>query len=577
MLAHDAPFMPPGIGRGRRAVTSTATVTTADQGITIDSTSGTFATNLPTAASAAAGFHVSVYNSGSGTNTITANGAETIRSPSGTATTLALAQGEGVTLSCTGAAWEVILSTGIAASASTPLTVRDNAFTITDEIDTTKTLVFSVGNQATASNFTFNIGSSTASRTLSVPVLTGSDTLLTQNAAGTVTALQSFWDTAIAVVGNVDTTKRIMFQADTQATGATFTIDVGAQTTSRTLNMPVIGGTDTLAALGATNAFTGTTTFVDSVTTIVGNGDATKKIAFEVDAQGSGFTLTVGVGAQTASRQLNIPVIAGTDTLATLAVANVFTNNISQTGTGTFSTGTGTFTHNGSVSIVSGKTLTVSDNTASTTKTTGAETITGGLGVSGRVSAGSAITGLDWTPGASAWTGNGISAGVGATAATQGGILAIEGDGTGGARYGIVSFRGKNCAIGTYGTATSPGDVLGLMVFEGIGSTTGSLRYAGYISFEAQAVAATTVSGRCKIVTNNVGVEVVAILALANGDVTIGGGLTTTSATLHTSATTLTNGAGASVGTLTNAPAAGNPTKWIPIVDNATTRYIPAW
>lgn len=39
----------------------------------------------------------------------------------------------------------------------------------------------------------------------------------------------------------------------------------------------------------------------------------------------------------------------------------------------------------------------------------------------------------------------------------------------------------------------------------------------------------------------------------------------------------LTDGAGASAGTLTNAPAVGNPTKWIPINDNGTTRYIPAW
>lgn len=38
-----------------------------------------------------------------------------------------------------------------------------------------------------------------------------------------------------------------------------------------------------------------------------------------------------------------------------------------------------------------------------------------------------------------------------------------------------------------------------------------------------------------------------------------------------------TNGAGASIGTLTNAPAVGDPTKWIPIDDNGTTRYIPAW
>lgn len=48
-------------------------------------------------------------------------------------------------------------------------------------------------------------------------------------------------------------------------------------------------------------------------------------------------------------------------------------------------------------------------------------------------------------------------------------------------------------------------------------------------------------------------------------------------ATLIASGTALTNGAGAQAGTLTNAPAAGNPTKWVPINDNGTTRYIPAW
>ena len=48
-------------------------------------------------------------------------------------------------------------------------------------------------------------------------------------------------------------------------------------------------------------------------------------------------------------------------------------------------------------------------------------------------------------------------------------------------------------------------------------------------------------------------------------------------ATFHTTNTALTNGAGAAAGTLLNAPAVGNPTKWIGINDNGTTRYIPAW
>jgi hypothetical protein len=49
-----------------------------------------------------------------------------------------------------------------------------------------------------------------------------------------------------------------------------------------------------------------------------------------------------------------------------------------------------------------------------------------------------------------------------------------------------------------------------------------------------------------------------------------------TGALIATSAA-LTNNAGASAGTLTNAPAAGNPTKWIKINDNGTIRSIPAW
>lgn len=65
---------------------------------------------------------------------------------------------------------------------------------------------------------------------------------------------------------------------------------------------------------------------------------------------------------------------------------------------------------------------------------------------------------------------------------------------------------------------------------------------------------------------------------ITSGDVTFGGGLIIADATKILKTTTaFNNGAGASVGTLTNAPAATNPTKWIPIDDNGTTRYIPAW
>lgn len=48
-------------------------------------------------------------------------------------------------------------------------------------------------------------------------------------------------------------------------------------------------------------------------------------------------------------------------------------------------------------------------------------------------------------------------------------------------------------------------------------------------------------------------------------------------ASLIITSTALTDGAGAGAGTITNAPSAGNPTKWIGINDNGTTRYVPAW
>lgn len=57
----------------------------------------------------------------------------------------------------------------------------------------------------------------------------------------------------------------------------------------------------------------------------------------------------------------------------------------------------------------------------------------------------------------------------------------------------------------------------------------------------------------------------------------VGSVITDSTANLIASSAALGNGAGAAAGTLTNAPAAGNPTKWVPIDDNGTTRFLPAW
>lgn len=68
-------------------------------------------------------------------------------------------------------------------------------------------------------------------------------------------------------------------------------------------------------------------------------------------------------------------------------------------------------------------------------------------------------------------------------------------------------------------------------------------------------------------------------VGIGAGNVTIGNilGVPGAAVPVLTTATTITSGAAAQVGTLTNSPTAGNPTKWIPINDAGVTRYFPAW
>lgn len=106
----------PGWGWQRRAVTATTTVVAADRGYTIDATSGTYDIALDAAATLGAGFCFGVYNSGAGTVTINPSGAETIRSPAGSAATLALSQGQGVLVMCDGTGFDVVANATIPTS-----------------------------------------------------------------------------------------------------------------------------------------------------------------------------------------------------------------------------------------------------------------------------------------------------------------------------------------------------------------------------------------------------------------------------------------------------------------------------
>ena len=108
-----------------------------------------------------------------------------------------------------------------------------------------------------------------------------------------------------------------------------------------------------------------------------------------------------------------------------------------------------------------------------------------------------------------------------------------------------------------------------------IANLTSSISGAG-TSFGLRVAAGTNASDYALRVLNQAG-TLDYLFVKGDGAVSMSNGLTVGSTTLLTTSVSLTNGAGAGAGTLTNAPVTGNPTKWIPIVDNGTTRYIPCW
>lgn len=107
--------------------------------------------------------------------------------------------------------------------------------------------------------------------------------------------------------------------ATNQAMRIASTLAVGAGLTASS-NVSVGGS----LAVTSTATLSGLTTVIDGNFTIIGSVDSTKKLAFEVDAQTAGKKLTIDTGAQTVDRTLTVPVLAGNDTIAALAVAQVF-------------------------------------------------------------------------------------------------------------------------------------------------------------------------------------------------------------------------------------------------------------
>lgn len=173
------------------------------------------------------------------------------------------------------------------------------------------------------------------------------------------------------------------FYADTTSTLAKRAIGSANDVYTVTGGVPVWSSSITLTSL----------TVTDSGFFIVGNGDPTKRITFQADTQGAGFTFTEDVGAQTASRTATYPVLTGNSiyalsntTLTSGRVPYATTNGILTDSSELTFSGTLLTLGTGSTAVISkttGTTLTVSSTQAATSPTTGCATFGGGIGVGG--------------------------------------------------------------------------------------------------------------------------------------------------------------------------------------------------
>lgn len=165
--------------------------------------------------------------------------------------------------------------------------------------------------------------------------------------------------------------------------------------------------------------------------------------------------------------------------------------------------------------------------------------------------------------------------------AYQAGAPTLAGTGT------VITYAGYYASSVTVNNGITAGSATNMQFFaQGItaGTAGGTLsNYGVNVVVPSGGSSAGTTNNRGIFIQGNGGtaaggtVNNYAIYSSSTAMSVLTGGLTVGTTTLLTTNVALTNGAGAGAGTIANAPAAGNPTKWIPINDNGTTRYIPAW
>ncbi len=155
----------------------------------------------------------------------------------------------------------------------------------------------SIRNPAFTFKYDITPGAILADRILNLPVITGTDTVAVLGLAQTFTVAKTFVDQRLLIRNPADT--------------FSYTIQAGTIVADRNLILPATTGTDTLVSLALAQTFTAAKTFAASMLLLRNPGDT--------------FSYTIVPAAIAADRSLTLPLIAGTDTLACLGIAQSFT------------------------------------------------------------------------------------------------------------------------------------------------------------------------------------------------------------------------------------------------------------
>ena len=147
------------------------------------------------------------------------------------------------------------------------ITVADNRLTITGSADVTKTLKFEVDGQTAGADFVINAGAQTADRTLNIPVLTGTDTLVTVALGKSQLGLPAS-TTALAIAKFSDTAGTIV--------NSGVTID-GSNNVAGVAALTVGNGLIVSAGTTAVQALTATSVTASGVLTLTGTAGVTKQ------------------------------------------------------------------------------------------------------------------------------------------------------------------------------------------------------------------------------------------------------------------------------------------------------------